>query len=502
MDITQHRLAAPGFERPESEVIASFATWATGTGPLYRRLADGIRRAIDGGALLPGQRIPSERRLAGTLRLSRTTIVAAYEALRDVGLIESRRGSGTRVAEGARRRRPIGDGGVPGGTATSIFQHLIDGPGELISLAVSVEGAVPELYTAIRDLAGGDLGDLLGDPGYHPTGLPALRQAIADHITETGPPTTPDQILVTTGAHQALVLIAELYLGPGATVLVESPSWPGCLDVFRSRGLGIVTVPLDEDGIDTHALSAALAERAPSLIYVMPTYHNPTGLLMSPARRRRVAELAVRYDVPVIEDNAYTARTSRADGPALLAAHAPRGAEVLSVGSLAKVVWAGLRIGWVRGPSEIIQRLARRKALADISSAAIDQALAVRLMPQLDRIQAARTPVRERRLAHIEALLTERLPRWRWRRPDGGSGLWIELPGVDAGEFAQVASRYGVEVVPGSTTDPTGAHDRFLRVPFTHERDVLDLLVDRLARAWAEIERHGPLDTPPARVIV
>lgn len=484
---------AHGFERSESEVIASFATWPSGTGPLYRRLADGIRKAIETGALLPGQRIPSERQLAGALRVSRTTVVAAYEALREAGLVESRRGSGTRIARNATTRRPISDGRVPGGTGTAMYQYLIDGPGDLISVASSSQGAVPELVTALRDLAGADLETAFDEPGYHPAGLPELRRAIAQHLTGTGLPTTPDQILVTTGAHQALVLVSELCLGPGGTALAESPGWPGCLDVFRARGTRIVTVPVDDEGADARAMAGVLASGRPDLIYLMPTFHNPTGVLMSAARRRRVAELAARYDIPVLEDNSYLS-----EDPGLLAAYAPRGAKVLSAGSLAKVVWAGLRIGWVRGPSELIERLARRKALADLGSPVIDQMLAARLVPGLPGIQAARAPVREQRLDHIEKLLRERLPGWRWRRPDGGGGLWVELPGVDATEYAHVALRHGVEVTPGSTTDPTGAHDRFLRLAFTFGPDVLDRLVDRLARAWAEFERPERRPGAPA----
>ncbi|WP_308250056.1 aminotransferase-like domain-containing protein [Sphaerisporangium fuscum] len=483
-------------------MIDAFAGWATGTGPLYRRLADGIRKAIQEGTLPPGQRMPPERRLATVLRVSRTTVVAAYEALRDAGLIESRRGSGTQVARNALRRPPLTDGRVPGGKATSIYQRLIDGPADLISLTCSAEGAVPELAVALRELAGGDLSVLLDEPGYHPTGLPELREAIAAYLADTGLPTAPDQILVTTGAHQALALVSELYLRPGGAALTESPSWPCCLDLFRARGALIETVPLDDEGPDVRALAEALAARRPDLIYLMPTFHNPTGLLTSAARRRRVAEIAARYDVPILEDNAYIARTCLDATPSLLAAYAPRGAEVLSAGSLAKVIWAGLRIGWVRGPAEIIERLARRKALADLGSPVIEQLLAARLVPQMSRIQAARAPVREARLDHIEKLLRERLPSWRWRRPDGGSGLWIELPGVDATEFAHVALRHGVEVVPGATTDPTGTHDRYMRVPFTYSVEVLDRLVDRLERAWSEITRHGPLEPHHAQMVV
>ncbi|MCO5967359.1 aminotransferase-like domain-containing protein [Actinoallomurus soli] len=477
----------------ERGVVALLGNWPAGRGPLYQRLADAVRRAVEDGLLHPGDRMPSERRLADALRVSRTTVVGAYDRLRSDGLLVSRRGSGTRIAATARPHRRVMDRRVPGGTATAVFQRLIDGPDQVISLTTTVEGAVPELEEVLRDLAAEDLTDLLADPGYHPCGLPELRTVLAERMTRDGLPTVADEILVTTGAHQAIALVADLYLGSGGTVLVETPNWPGCLDVFRARGARLRMVPVDDEGADADAVAAALAAGSPRLLYVMPTYHNPTGVLMSAARRRRIAELAARHDVPVLEDNAYVRYEESAEPLRPLAGYAPPGAEVLSVGSLAKTVWAGLRIGWVRAPAEVVQRLARRKVLADIAGPVLDQALAARLVPRLEEITRARAPELARRLDHVEALLRDRLPRWRWRRPDGGGALWIELPGVDADTFAQVALRHGVEVVPGSVMDPGRAHDSHIRVPFTLPRERLDVLVHRLARAWAEIERDGPV---------
>ncbi|GAA3124138.1 PLP-dependent aminotransferase family protein [Streptosporangium carneum] len=485
----------------ERDVVALLGDWASGRGPLYRKLAQALGEAIEDGALLADDRLPSERALAEALQVSRATVVAAYEELRGRGLLVSRQGSGTRVARDVRIRRPSADGRVPGGTATTIFQRLIDGPGELISVAVAAGDAAPELAVALRELVRDDLDELLAGPGYHPSGLPALREAVAAHLTGTGLPTAHDEILVTTGAHQGLVLVTELYVSPGATVLVEAPNWPGCLDVFRAAGARLATVPLDDEGAEVRAVSAMLRERKPALLYLMPTYHNPTGVLMSAARRHRIAELAAEHEVPVLEDNAYmTYHPESGAVPAPLAAYAPPRTEMLSLGSLAKAVWGGLRIGWVRGPAEIVQRLARRKVLADIGSPVLDQAIAARLLPQLDRILASRAQELGRQLDHIDGLLRERLPSWRWRRPDGGGALWVELPGVDAMAFAQVAVRHGVDVVPGTAMDPDGGHGNHIRLPFTFAPSTLDELVHRLARAWAEIERHGP--APAVQIVV
>lgn len=489
--------------RSGSELTDVLGDWSTGSGPLYRKLVTGLRKAVDDGALLPGERLPSERHLARALAVSRATVVAAYDELRAASVLESRQGSGTHVT--ARARPAPDDGRVRGGRGTAIFQRLIDGPGPLISLTCAAERGVPEVIDAVKEVARHDLPDLLAGNGYNARGLPSLRVKIADYYTAAGLPTCADEVLVTTGAHQALVLVAGLYIRARSTVLVESPAWPGCFDVFQAAGARLSGVPMDDEGLDARALAAAFAEQAPSLLCVMPTYHNPTGILMSPSRRQQVAALAARHCVPVAEDNAYSG-LERLDGaggrPPPIAAYAPEGAEVLTISSLSKAVWGGLRVGWVRAPAELIERLARRKALADLGSPVLDQAVATRLMPRVEELTARCSVDLRGRLDLLERLLRDQLPSWRWRRPDGGSSLWVELPGVDAGVYGQVALRHGAEIVPGAALDPEGAHDNYIRMPLTFPPDTLVELVRRLARAWAELQRHGPCDDAPLHPIV
>lgn len=477
--------------------------WSTGDGPLYRKLADAIAAAADDGSLVPGERLPAERELARVLAVSRSTVVAAYEELRGRGVVDRRQGSGTKVND--RRRPRHSDGRVRGGRGTAIMQRLIDGPGRLISLGYAADAGVPEVAEALREVADHDITDLLHDAGYHPRGLPALREVVARHYTNRGLPTSPDQVLVTTGAHQALVLLAEVYLRGASSVAVEVPSWAPCLDIFRQHGVRLVPVGLDAEGIDVRALAEVLTRTRPALLYVMPTFHNPTGRLMSATRRRQVAELAARHEVAVVEDNAYVGHSLTVDEealPAPLAAYAPESGEVLTVDSL-KGLWAGLRVGWVRGPAGIIERCARRKAMADLGSPLIEQAVAARLVPRLAELSRARGVVQRRRLAELERLLRQRLPEWTWMPPDGGSSLWVRLPGGHSADvYAQLALRHGVEVIPGSTMDPTGGHDDHFRIPFVRPPEELEELVCRLASAWTELVRHGPHEDLPLRPVV
>lgn len=461
------------------EFAALLGDWAAGTAPLYRELAGAVAGAIRIGDLGVGDRLPAERALAGTLVVSRATVLAAYRELRRLGLAETRRGSGTRVGAVAGPRTAR--------TPDAVLRRFVDPPGDVISLARTGDVPVPRLREAVLAVAEEDLPLLQTGLGYHPRGLPVLREAIAVRMSAQGSPTTADQIVVTTGATQALALVAGLHVRKGATVLVESPNWPGSLDVFREAGARLVGVPIDDEGVRVDLLAEALTRHRPALVYLMPSCHNPTGTTMTPARRRWIGGLVARHGVPVVEDNAYGTALTAAPPPPL-AAHAPPTAQVLTVESLAKPVWGGLRIGWVRAPAETADRLARRKALADLGSSVLDQAVAARLLPELDELTAETGRELRIRLAHVSALLAAGLPEWRWTPPASGSALWIELPGVDAERFAHVALRHGVEVTPGGAAALEAGFATWIRLPFAYPPDVMTEAVTRLARAWRAME--------------
>lgn len=487
--------------RRTDELVDVLGAWSTGSGALYRRLAGSLRGLVDQGTLVPGERLPSERNLAVALRISRTTVVSAYDHLRDEGVLESRQGSGTRVCS---TRAPVrSDGWSANGNGNPMYRNLLHTDDSVISTACLRTPALSGVEQAIREVVAEDLPALMAEGTYHPRGLPALREAITHFYERQGLPTHPDQIVVTTGAHQAVALVAQLYLRPGSPVVAEDPSFAGCLDLFRDRGAEIHPVPLDAQGIDANGVRRAITELAPHLIYVMPSYHNPTGTLMSAARRRELGELSARHGVPVLEDSAYTGIRAEEEPPPL-AAHAPRGAEVITVDSLSKVGWAGLRLGWLRAPAEMALRLSRRKVLADLASPLLDQAVAVRLLNGYDQLARHRSAELREALEHMEQLLRRDLPDWEWRTPEGGAALWIRLPGASARAFAQVALCHGVELVPGSAMSATtdGSHAEYFRLPFAFDRATREELAWRLARAWRELDRHGPVESHPDVLVV
>ncbi len=487
--------------RQADELVDALGNWSTGNGALYRRLSDSLRGLVDLGSLMPGERLPSERGLATALRISRTTVVSAYDHLREEGILESRQGSGTRVCS---TRAPVrADGWTAGGKGNLMYRNLLHADEAVISAACLHTPDLGGVEAAVREVVAEDLPALMAEGTYYPRGLPTLREAIAEYYRRQGLPTSPDQIVVTTGAHQAVTLVAQLYLRSGSPVLTEDPSFAGCLELFRDRGATIHPVPLDSQGIDANGVRRVMAERNPHLAYVMPSYHNPTGTLMSSARRRELAEMSARYRVPILEDSAYTGIRS-ADEPAPLAAYAPRGAEVISIDSLSKVGWAGLRVGWLRAPAEMALRLSRRKVLADLASPLLDQAVAVRLLDRYEVVSRRRSEDLRVALAHMRSLLRRDLPDWEWRTPDGGASLWVRLPGVNARAFAQVARCHDVELVPGTVMSASDddRHAEYFRLPFAYDQATREELVWRLARAWHELDRHGPVESQPDVLVV
>jgi DNA-binding transcriptional MocR family regulator len=225
-------------------------TWRTcsprscaGEGPLYRQLADGLKRAIDRGEVPLGTVLPPERTLARALAVSRATVVAAYDRLKGEGWLESRRGSGTWVRSPDNSDRGGVDAVATGRLFLSEDGHVQRSePGRplaaegLIDLSVAAVTGTPTVTAVLASLRPEDVTPLTDHHGYLPQGLRSLREVIAARYTAAGLPTTPDQLVVTTGAHQAISLLARQTLQPGDAVIVESPTFPGALDVFRRFG--------------------------------------------------------------------------------------------------------------------------------------------------------------------------------------------------------------------------------------------------------------------------
>lgn len=467
------------------DIEAVLGTWSAGPGTLHRKLSGALAAAIEQRTLLPAQRLPSERELARRLLVSRSTVVAAYDELRAQGLLESVRGSGTRVATlpttdaGWEARLPITDNLNP------VYRALFAEPSEMLSLAAALNPPHPLVGEVMQEVARTGLGELLSHAGYLPFGLPDLRTGIAKALTGLGLATDADQVLVTTGAQQAISLCAHLLTKPGDTLVVESPGFPGTLDAFRAASTRFATVPVDDQGVDVDRVRSVVDRTNPAAVYVMPSFHNPTGVALSAHRREQLAELAARSGVPIIEDNVLEhLNIGDAPPPPVASMTIDATAPVLTVGSFSKLAWGGLRVGWVRGPRALVERLGHLKARVDLGTPLFDQAVAARLLDELPRLQTDRRAELTTALERVTGLLREWLPDWKWQAPQGGAALWVALPTGTSAEFAQVALRFGVEVIPGEMMSPTGEHPQHLRLPFTNHGDRIDVVIHRLGQAW------------------
>ncbi len=437
--------------------------WRQG-GAGQERLAATIRSLVLDGRIAVQSRLPAERALAAGLGISRATVTAAYNQLRDEGYLASRQGSGSWVT-------------LPGGLR-SAPDAIVGGPGlDLRIAALPAPAAIAELFGAtVRELP-----RWLDHHGYDPLGLPPLREAIARRFTSRGLPTRPEQILVTNGALQALDLALRATMRPGHRVLVEIPSYPAALDALRAAGARVDAIPVEHDGWHLRALEAATRVDQTTLSYLMPDFHNPSGRLMDEAGRRRTMRALSRAGAyAVIDETFVEVNLDRVAMPPPAAAFGD--ARVITIGSLSKSVWGGLRIGWARADPELVHRLAAARAAVDLASPVFEQLVAVHAIERLDELAQERCAIiRPRREALIRAI-DRQLPTWRHTCPAGGMFLWVTLPEPISTSLAIQARDHDLQLTPGPRFGAAGLLERRLRLPFTLAPEELERAVSILAR--------------------
>lgn len=316
-------------------------------------------------------------------------------------------------------------------------------------------------------------------------GDPELRRRIADRLTLRGLPTGPEELLITSGSQQALTLIAAVFLEPGDRVLVEDPSYLAALQAFQLAGAIPIPVPCDEDGIDPEAVERLVAEHRPKLLYVVPTFHNPTGRTLTEERRRALADVMERTNLWAIEDDPYGELRYAGDASTPLAVIPGAAERTLALSTLSKVAAPGLRIGWVRTPPSLRQPLTIAKQAADLHSSTVDQAATAHWLAHVDldaHLGRLRDVYRERRDAMLAALPATLPEGSTFNRPEGGMFLWVRLPeGRDATALLPRAIEQQVAYVPGAPFYATTPDPRTLRLSFTtHSPDEIREGMERL----------------------
>jgi DNA-binding transcriptional MocR family regulator len=470
------------------DIGAILSSWASGDRPLYEQLAEALRRAIVARDLPPGCRLPAERELARLLAISRTTVAGAYEALKADGWLESRQGSGTRVRADltGRDSTMVAGGAIP--RLAPFWGPAADR--DVINLTRSGFRGFDDFPRGAIQLPADELAALIdGSVGYDPNGLPELRVEVARWMTVNGLPTTPDEILITTGAQQAISLLAALYVPNDDPVILENPTFYGAIDAFRGVGARLLPVPLGSHGVDVSELAEIVERRHPALAYLTLSYHNPTGTVASEGVRRELAALVASTGLVVIDDLELAAHVIDAPPPPPLARYL-NDEHIISIGSMSKLFWAGLRVGWVRAAPVVLARLSRIKMVADLGSSLPSQLIAARLLRSGEAIAAARREQLRSRRSTLEAAVAEHVPDWTYVRPTGGVYLWLRLPDCrDAFEFAQVAARHGVVITPGNGMSADGSFPDYVRIPFVEQPETIRLGIERLGEAWRTFTR-------------
>ncbi|MBI3635680.1 MAG: PLP-dependent aminotransferase family protein [Candidatus Rokubacteria bacterium] len=478
---------------------------------LARQIEAYLERLIREGLLVPGMKLPATRELAQTLGVNRETVVMAYEELVASGWARAHVGQGTFVgaredgiprpaaaeraapapvdwstlfsrsartvaADAERRRAAAAPNGVPNGT-------------------ISFAGGMPDSAMFPTDAFRRVLNQVVRDEGdallqYYPAaGYPPLRQYLSTYLLRFGLEARPDEIMIVNGSQQGFDLIARTLLDPGDFVAIEQPTYPRALQVFRSFGAQPLAVPWSDDGPRVDVFERLLDRHAPKLFYCQPSAHNPTGQAMSRETRRRLLAAATRHHVPIVEDgfDGSVYYGERPPGP--LKAEDEAGL-VIYIGTFSKILFPGLRLGWLVGPPAVRERLLAAKQLADLHTSALIQAAVHRFCERrlLDR-HAARV-VREygRRRTLLLGALRRRMPEGvSWTEPRGGFSLLLTLPaGVGSSALLPRALAHGVAFTPGAPFFVDDDGEGTLRLSFS---SVPGAKIDEGVRRLAETIR-------------
>ncbi|WP_039073502.1 MocR-like pyridoxine biosynthesis transcription factor PdxR [Bacillus sp. MSP13] len=431
--------------------------------PLHRQIEQYIKDKILHGEWAVGTKIPSQRTLADMFQVNRSTVTAAIDELTSQGLLEGRRGGGTKVVNSTwsvlAAEPPLDwNDYVRSGIHhpnSSIIQGIHQnepradiirlGTGELSPDLLPVD-TMRRMFQQINPHA--------LSLGYEqPKGNPKLREAVADHLKSKQIHVSPSAIFIVSGALQALQLISIGLLKRGSVILTEKPSYLQSLHVFQSAGMRLRGLPMDESGIKTGLVSSYRKQYGGQLLYTIPSFHNPTGTVMSEQRRKEIIGLSKKEQLPIIEDDAYGDLWFEEKPAQPLKAMDHEG-NVLYVGTFSKTVSPGLRIGWLAGPEPVIERLADIKMQTDYGSSGLSQWAAAEWLSQghyEKHLTWIRGVLKQKRDAAVQFLKRYAGDIATWRIPAGGFYIWVTFhKPLPVSHFFHELLKQQVLVNPGS----------------------------------------------------
>ena len=473
--------------------------------PLYQQIKTYLRQGILSGSLAPDTRLPASRQLARDLGVNRITVETAYAELEADGLIFAKVGSGTYILP-VRPLPPISK--VAYGTPWPLWQQ-----GLRVKAEASGVGMLNEAYAAAEHPELINFSDGSGDSHLFPvddfrkvlqsimrrdgisaldygerSGYAPLRSTLAHILASQGLQTQPENILITAGSQQALSLVSQLLLKPDDVILVESPTYAGVLDLFRSLNFKVVGIPTDEQGMQVEMLEELLQQHHPKLIYTIPNFHNPTGTCLSSPRRRDLLVLADRYNVPILEDDfvgdlRYDGRTQ----PSLKALDP--GGRVIYISTFSKMLMPGLRVGFLVADGPVYDSLVDFKYVNDLATSTLIQR-ALETYVTVGRYQAhlrrSCQVFRKRRDAMLMAIQHYLPEDVRMDTPQGGLFIWLRLPDhLSSEKLLALAHEEGVDFVPGNRFFPDNTNGKdWLRLNFVVQTpDKIEEGIQRMGKA-------------------
>lgn len=447
--------------------------------PLYRQLYDSVREQIVSGQLWRGERLPTNRELVGMLGLSRDTIISAFDRLEAEGLIKRQVGRGTYVE------------GPPEGFPAQLSPVISFAASRPSEDQFPLEDFRETCKEVLESPEAANILQLGSAGGYGP-----LRRFIVNEIRKSSGLDQDDEILITSGCQQGLDLIQRVLAPRGETVLLEDPVYPGVRNVFERGGARVIGVPVGDDGLDVDALEGILQREQPRLLIVTPNFQNPTGSTIPEYERARIADLARKSGVLIVENDLYG--PLRYAGPEIPRIKSIPGAPAtILLGSFSKIAFPGLRVGWAIGPRAIIARLTEAKEACDLHSDQLSQAVLLRfaesgrLAAHYKKTLAAGA---ERLRACIENCAKQLPPGSKFTRPSGGMNIWVTLPEpMDATDLAARAAGEGVSFLPGKYFAVSRPQTNSLRLSFA------GLAPDKIARGLAILGRIFRNDYERAR---
>ncbi len=443
--------------------------------PVYRRIADDLAAQIRRGIFRPGDRLPSTRRVKIQYGVSLTTAIAAYRVLEDSGVVHVRPQSGHYVRFPTERRRAEPEASAPStevrrvDASLAVRLNLGIGNPQAPTLGAAVQG--PELMpiSALNRLLSQALRDHPASCHSYdaPPGYLGLRRAIARRGMEAGYSVSPEEILITSGAKEAVYLSICAVTRPGDTVAIESPAYYALLEVLSSLGLRVVEIATHpRTGINLDDLSAALTHSSIAAVVLVSNFSNPTGSCMSDADKQRLVSILEAHDTPLVEDDVYGELVFAGQRPRAIKAFDRTGL-VLYCGSYSKTLSPGLRVGWSI-PGRYQNAVELLKLVVNQATATAPQ---IAIAAYLDNGGFDRHLRRVRRMyatqmaEMIDAVDREFPAATRHTNPEGGHVLWVQLPeGVDALELYEDAATEGIAIAPGPMFSPSGGYRNYIRL--------------------------------------